>query len=67
MLEQALEKLEALQEQAQCTFFAPDWHEGVVGILASRLKDRVHRPIVCFARSADGLAAAPAPPVPPLS
>jgi single-stranded-DNA-specific exonuclease len=54
MLEQALEKLEALQEQAQCTFFAPDWHEGVVGILASRLKDRVHRPIVCFARSADG-------------
>jgi len=54
MLEQALEKLEALEAQAQCTFFAPDWHEGVVGILASRLKDRVHRPIVCFARSADG-------------
>ena len=54
MLEQALEKLQALEEQAQCTFFAPDWHEGVVGILASRLKDRVHRPIVCFARSADG-------------
>ena len=54
MLEQALEKLQALEEQAQCTFFAPDWHEGVVGILASRLKDRVHRPIICFARSADG-------------
>jgi single-stranded-DNA-specific exonuclease len=54
MLEQALEKLQALEEQAQCSFFAPDWHEGVVGILASRLKDRVHRPIVCFARAADG-------------
>ena len=54
MLDQALEKLEALEEQAQCTFFMPDWHEGVVGILASRLKDRLHRPIVCFARSADG-------------
>ncbi|HWI35999.1 MAG TPA: single-stranded-DNA-specific exonuclease RecJ [Burkholderiales bacterium] len=54
MLEQALQRLQALEEQAQCTFFAPDWHEGVVGILASRLKDRVHRPIICFARSADG-------------
>ena len=56
MLEQALEKLKALEAlaQAQSTFFAPDWHEGVVGILASRLKDRVHRPVICFARAADG-------------
>jgi single-stranded-DNA-specific exonuclease len=54
MLDQALEKLQALEAQAQSTFFAPDWHEGVVGILASRLKDRLHRPVVCFARSADG-------------
>jgi single-stranded-DNA-specific exonuclease len=54
MLDQALEKLQALEAQAQGTFFMPDWHEGVVGILASRLKDRLHRPVVCFARSADG-------------
>src|SRR5437588_2274059 len=54
MLEQALEKLKSLEAQAQSVFFAPDWHEGVVGILASRLKDRVHRPVVCFARAADG-------------
>ena len=54
MLEDALEKLKALEAQAQSTFFAPDWHEGVVGILASRLKDRLHKPVVCFARSADG-------------
>ena len=33
-----------------------DWHEGVVGILASRLKDRLHRPVVCFARSQDGVS-----------
>src|SRR2546421_3093520 len=47
MLDQALEKLQELEAQAQCSFFAPDWHEGVVGILASRLKDRLHRPVVC--------------------
>src|SRR5207247_2993527 len=29
MLEQALQKLQALEAQAQCSFFAPDWHEGV--------------------------------------
>ena len=54
MLEQALERLQSLEAQASSVFFAPQWHEGVVGILASRLKDRLHRPVICFARSADG-------------
>jgi single-stranded-DNA-specific exonuclease len=54
MLEQAMELLERLEAKDQCTFFAPEWHEGVVGILASRLKDRLHRPVICFARGADG-------------
>jgi single-stranded-DNA-specific exonuclease len=30
--------------------FHPDWHQGVVGIVASRLKDRYHRPAIVFAR-----------------
>ena len=54
MLETALEKLKKLDAQEQSTFFATDWHEGVVGILASRLKDRLHKPVICFARAADG-------------
>ena len=29
---------------------APEWHQGVIGIVASRLKDRYHRPVVVFAR-----------------
>jgi single-stranded-DNA-specific exonuclease len=54
MLKQALEALKSLDAQAQSVFFQPDWHEGVVGILASRLKDRLHKPVICFARAADG-------------
>ncbi len=34
--------------------FEADFHEGVVGIIASRLKDMVHRPTFVFARGADG-------------
>ena len=30
------------------------WHIGVIGILASRLKDKFHRPCIVFARHADG-------------
>jgi single-stranded-DNA-specific exonuclease len=35
--------------------FDPDFHEGVVGIVASRLKDKLHRPTFVFARGQDGL------------
>lgn len=34
--------------------YDPSWHEGVVGILASRIKERVHRPVIAFAPSARG-------------
>ena len=33
------------------TLFDPDFHEGVVGIVASRIKDRLHRPAFVFAAS----------------
>lgn len=34
--------------------YRPDWHEGVIGILASRIKDRLHRPVIVFTKSGDG-------------
>jgi len=34
--------------------FRPEWHQGVVGIVASRLKDRHHRPAIVFARGSGG-------------
>ena len=59
MREQAEARLEALMPSgdpppALC-LFEPDFHEGVVGIVASRLKDRLHRPTFVFARGQDGL------------
>lgn len=38
--------------QAGLCVFHPDWHEGVVGLVASRLKDRHHRPCIAFAPGA---------------
>jgi single-stranded-DNA-specific exonuclease len=35
--------------------FDPDWHQGVVGILASRIRERWHRPVIAFAPADDGL------------
>ena len=32
----------------------PGWHQGVVGIVASRLKERFHRPVIAFAPSENG-------------
>ncbi len=34
--------------------FDPDWHQGVVGILAARIKERYHRPVIAFARTDNG-------------
>ena len=31
------------------SLYQPDWHQGVIGILASRLKERYHRPVIAFA------------------
>jgi single-stranded-DNA-specific exonuclease len=56
MREQALALAEALFEEgdepppAICVF-DPDFHEGVVGIVASRIKDKLHRPTFVFAAS----------------
>jgi single-stranded-DNA-specific exonuclease len=36
---------------ASLTLFDPDWHQGVVGILAGRVKEQWHRPTIVFARA----------------
>ena len=60
MQDQALEMLEelGLEHGAGDTYalslYDPSWHQGVVGILATRIKDRLHRPVIAFAAGAEG-------------
>jgi len=60
MQAQALVHLDALfarlggESPAGLCLFDPDWHSGVVGILASRIKERLHRPVIAFAADDDG-------------
>ncbi len=62
MREQAEFKLDTLLQDprlngeppAALAIFEAEFHEGVVGIIASRLKDRIHRPTFVFARGSDG-------------
>ena len=39
---------------AALCLFQEDWHQGVVGLLASRIKEKYHRPVVAFARGESG-------------
>jgi single-stranded-DNA-specific exonuclease len=55
--EAAVERLAPVDVDAPSalSLFDESFHEGVVGIVAGRLKDRLHRPTFVFARGADGL------------
>jgi single-stranded-DNA-specific exonuclease len=50
MREVALE-LAADSDAVGVSLFDPQWHEGVVGLVASRVKDKLHRPVIAFARA----------------
>lgn len=59
-----LREAEQLLEQSQLQesdalpwglcLYDPGWHQGVVGLLASRIKDRLHRPVIAFAEAGPG-------------
>ena len=57
MKQQALDSLSEVDIETELVgvcLYNPDWHQGVIGILASRIKDRYHRPTVVFADAGDG-------------
>lgn len=60
MKQQAMTILDEMQlgEESNLPFglclFDKDFHEGVVGIIASRIKDQWHRPVIVFAKTDDG-------------
>ncbi len=52
MRDEALALVEDIRsEQVGVSLFDPTWHEGVVGLVASRIKDKLHRPTIAFARA----------------
>jgi single-stranded-DNA-specific exonuclease len=57
ILREAIEAVESMPEprrrQRGYVLWREDWHEGVIGIVASRLVERFHRPIVLVTRSQD--------------
>jgi len=59
MQEEALSDLRTVEDAAMADsytvcLYREQWHQGVVGIVASRLKDRFHRPAIVFARGNAG-------------
>jgi single-stranded-DNA-specific exonuclease len=58
MQEEALAEVEAaalpgdVNAYTVCAY-RPEWHQGVIGIVAARLKDRYHRPVVVFAKGGE--------------
>lgn len=56
MQDSALASLHAFdpKDSYSLALFNEDWHQGVIGILASRLKDKFHRPVIAFARAQPG-------------
>lgn len=47
-------KLELSETPAALILFEPHWHQGVIGIVAGRLKEQFHRPAIVFATDEDG-------------
>lgn len=58
MTEQAVIQIDSMefdpQDKYSMALFHPDWHQGVIGILASRIKDKTNRPTIAFGRGTNG-------------
>jgi len=54
MQESALASVENVEPGYTLSLFDPQWHQGVIGILASRLRERFHRPTFAFATAGNG-------------
>ncbi|HEX7026755.1 MAG TPA: single-stranded-DNA-specific exonuclease RecJ [Gammaproteobacteria bacterium] len=61
MQDQAIAALETLNARLEGAGLPPGlciyderWHQGVIGILAARIKERVHRPVIAFAMAGEG-------------
>ena len=49
----ALDDADVAARRTIC-LYDDDWHQGVIGLVASRIKEKYHRPTIAFARGSDG-------------
>ncbi len=72
MKEQAMRSLERLHLESQgelpagLCLYRLEWHQGVIGILAARVREQYHRPVIVFADGGDGMLKGSARSVPEL-
>ena len=58
MQEQAFSYVNSLADRKwpSCIcLYEPSWHQGIVGLIAARVRERCHRPVIAFARESDSL------------
>ena len=56
-IREVCEQIAVAEEDCALVYYAEDWHRGVLGIVASRLVERLHRPVFVLSRNPeDGLA-----------
>ena len=60
MYQEALTHIEQIQLKKKSfpnslVVYHPKWHQGIIGIVSARLKDKHYRPAICFASTEDGL------------
>lgn len=53
-IEASLPALPSAEGLSAWVVHGPDWHEGVIGIVAARVKERLHRPVIALADAGDG-------------
>ena len=72
MKKQAVELVQQLHLElagelpAGLCLFRQEWHQGVIGILAARIREQYHRPVIAFAEGGDGMLKGSARSVPEL-
>ena len=53
ILNEALDKIRCLKKRSAYVLSSPEWKRGVIGIVASRLVEQFHRPVILFALDGD--------------
>jgi single-stranded-DNA-specific exonuclease len=54
LLQEQFAQLDAAELPAAVCVYDKRWHQGVIGILAARIKEHVHRPVIAFADAGNG-------------